>query len=1431
MAEEVIHLANQHNWAATGVADYPPRNPLVGQGTFFHRYRTFIKTVDHEDDRFAHVFAVEGDWGWGKSRLGQELNAQINDCSKGWFVRTESGDLERGELFDSEERRDQYLGLYIRYSKIASEYQNADNWFGFGLYKALIPLALDSFDESIQGTIAGQAVNRLKPLGFEPGILKECLQLEQGYTDRALYYDEAVDAEGNPVTVVELVNAAYEYLKRFGIEYVLIVLDELETVAESATFGLEREEETRLDGQAIRLIGQAIKEEDPRRKLPWLRYVALCSPLLGQQLREIQSTARRFELVELESSAFADVSDYVRILKQESRLRHDYPTGLVEAAYAMSGGNFGWFNVIMANIDAVLDDYAAAGKAVPPLGELFGAVLRGSGRVSKHVLDVNALEGLKTSDRELKGVAESLLYGQLPRPLEGAHARLRELLTLYNEFDEPVAGLYCKVDWDLLKCRQAMEQGKFVRDRDRWMYHGVEQGLNLKALLQNLKTFSINESGGGANSYLIPLSQSEFSHLVSLLYDHPAAEFAANALWTGLMGQNKEVEPDVGTHIGPSVAMLLRLDLRYRRREQNSLIFRRPEVGDAHRTAMQKLETAWERDGQLRYRSRLIGMFRLLDRNWSYSEDPFPNRKELIIQMTPRKAGKSGGLQFCEGLKLHPKSQACFAWVSTRDELYKLNEFLVEQRPASGRIPAVAFTGSIAVHDEYTRGGVDEELKDNILLYYLNTSETDVLERIGIPGEFCDGFELEDQGFTTKFKMRLTTMRDSAYAGIHEWRRRLDQRGLIAWPLRPTAKIASADRQNLFKAWKLLAVDEPGLGGLQDILPEHPVDAAEVRDTFGKLLPAGQVVSQGYTREEQAGLFQDMEHPHQAQARVPSFLARIADPSRADDWTLQKAQQNWYWGYLWSPASTGLSAKVVFDDWMWWCSKLHLLKVEDPAASKPKWIPVTRAELEDGALGHAREWLYNKENGDYRATVDQLVDVYGEDKIFGNFAWKDRTVVGTATTIALERIAAAESLMQELRTREESLPDDLPKVMDAFPALLKGRSDFLVGVSKVKPFPAPRVILGNERMVHLDDDTISLFERIEQARLFADFVRTSAQRIETRAESLIEEIGNDQRAASPFPRRLFTLSLETIRHILSGAISRIPDTETSREEAAGSSDTLRFYLRTLQLDRVTERLELLSREVGVDIRSGACKPVDEVDGYIMTAFRKLLDAYEKNRAGVHDLQDRINTIHKRFEGIVPVDYPDSEHPKNVLRYDAELQLLSESFDDLDEEIDPIRERFAEDARRGRFAGMKDIPERLTKTLREQLGVLGGRVRGVENVISGFRNNKLERLNFGVRLSINHLFKALGRPEIEPVLLDEVDDMSLHDFQVHVDVSEQNWVKEAEEALQETGVSLDRWGEIARLLEDGDQPDLTRDEQRVLVDRGILRVQVAFGGAS
>lgn len=1419
--EYVTSLANQHAWAATGVSDYPPRDPLVGQSKFFRRYKTFIHTVDQDSDNFAHVFAVEGEWGRGKSRLGHELVAQINDCSRGWYVRADGGQLEEAALFDSEEKRDQYLGLYIRYSQVASDYQNSDNWFGFGLFKALLPLATKVFDSSIQSEIARQALRRLEPMGFESDKLAELLELDQKHSDESLYYD--------PSLVTRLVTGAYEYFQTFGIRYLLVVLDELETVAETATFGLEVDDAKRLDGQAIRLIGKAIKEEDPRRKLPWLRYVALCSPLLGQQLREIQSTARRFELVELEHNAFADVSDYVARLRAEKKLRFDYPTGLVEAAYAMSGANFGWFNVVMANVDAVLDQFVQAGKAVQPVGELFGAVLASSGRVAEHVLDHHAIEGIKTSDQELLATARKLLFGQLPVALADSPPRTRELLTHENEDSELVASLYRQVHWDPLTCRRALEEAKFQRNKDEWFYPSVEQGLSLSGLLQNLRTFAINEMDKDA--LLIPLAKDEFKHLVGLLYDHPAAEFAADALWQKMVGDERQLPEDDATHIGPSVAMLLRLDLRYRSQQQNSMIFRDPGFADAHEKGMKGFDEACGGDPNLRLRTRLVGLFRLLDKHWQYAEEPYAKGDKLVIQMAPRGQGRGqqGGLMFCDGLKLHPNNQAWFAWVSNKKDLTDLHKLVTSLRREGGRIPVMAFTGSVGVMDEYVKGSVAETLKDDILLYHLNSSELDVLERIGLLPSYCKGFELKEEAFTTKFKSRLNSIRDFAYSAIHRWRHRLDERGLIAWPLRPSGKLNLPDRAMLFKAWKLFAIEQPKLGGLHALGPEHGLDAEELSGLFARLAVSNRVVAQGFDRNEHCGLFIDLDQPSQSQARVPHFLARIANPGKLRSWSLEQAKEEWYWGYLWS--GTALSMKSVFDDWMWWCQELLLLKLEDAKARSPRWVSLPRAELGND-LQEAQNWLNGSDAMDYPVTVEVLERVYGTDRIRHLFAPPGSATEGTHTVEANEHLASGNETFDRLKGDEEALTEkgseDLEPVLEAFPGLLKQRLEVRRLVAKVKFAEPPDDGIENYKTVQLEDTSVSLYERVKRARLFAEHVDRCGTKISERANLLIGEISDDPEAQHPFPRKLFTLSLETISNILAGALNRTSDTATQAAEAKAGTDTLLHFLRSLRLDRVLERLELLGREVGYDIYSENVKPASEVDGYIMQTFRQFKARFQSVINHLGELETRVDAASNAMEPL-PSDYPDPGHVNDLLVYMEGIRQIEDSIPELDEKVDEIRNKLSQQARKGQFAALRDEPERLLKPIQQQSSTLGGKLLSIENAVRDYRMSKLQSINSGPRVTLNPLFKSLGEAAIPPIQLDEVNYLSLHELNVELDLREQSWLKTAESMLNGTGIDMARWKIIATQLIEGQQPALTEDEQRSLVSKGILQVQITFAG--
>lgn len=1417
VTEQLINsLSKRHRWAATGVADYPPRDPLVGQSRFFKRFRNFLQTVDHDDDHFAHVFAVEAEWGRGKSRLGHELVAQINDCSRGWYVREADSGLTDQQLFDLK-TQDHYLALYIRYSQVASDYQNSDNWFAYGLYKALLPLATKVFDGSIQSEIAKQALQRLEPVGFMAGTLADKLQLSACHSEEALYDD--------PVLLVQCVQAAYEYLKEFGIQYVLVVLDELETVAEAATFGLEHDETKRLDGQAIRLIGKAIKEEDPRRKLPWLRYVALCSPLLGQQLREIQSVARRFELVELEHNAFADVSDYVASLAKDGKLGFEYPQGLVEAAYAMSGANFGWFNVIMANVDAVLEQFQQAGKAIPEVGELFTTVLESSGRVAEHVLDAGAIEGINTRDQSLLSAVRSLLYGQLPIALDKAPANSSDLLKLNNEDGEPVASLYRKLPLDRLLCRQALEQAKFRRDKEEWIYPAVDQALSLDTLLDNLRTFAINESDG--QCLLVPLAQAEFKYLLGLLYDHPAIEFAADALWQKLIGDERFVPDSEATHIGPSVAMLLRLDLRYRSAQRNSMIFRDPAHADSHEKAMQALMKAAGKQPQLRLQARLTGLMRLLDNNWLYNQPLYPNKQDLVIQTEPRAqgAGQRGGLLICDAFKLHPEGKAWFAWASNREELDKLHTLVSSRRSDDGRIPVMVFTASTHLMEQYSRGDVSDAVRDDLLLYYLNQSEVDQLERIGLSVDSCHGFRLHPDVFTGKFKNKLNAIQEFAYQAMHKWRARLGQRGLIVWPLKVSGKLNAQDRELLCNAWKLMAFDVPSVFGLMDIEKRHGIDAEEVSSLLQKLAIPGKLLAQGFTSDEHAGLFSELANPQLAIAQVPLFLTRIAHPGIQHKWTLVKAKQEWYWGYL--TQTNGLTAKTVFDDWMWWCEQLHLLQLEDAQSHKAVWSSYPRAKL-GNAIDEANLWFTGKGPGDYPTKVAVLTRVFGYDRIPGLFAPLGHAPIGTETVEAKEQLSQAANTFKQLKLAEEALTQEtsLTDIADDLPALLKKRADILRAVSQVRPLNPTPVSIASVHTLKLDDKSQSLYVRIEQARLFAEFVERSAEKIQNRTNQLINEVEAECSELPHFPKTLYTLSLQTVANILKGALESDDTSGTSMSEGTASSDTLLHYLRSLNLEKAAERLAQLAEEAGINLDSENEQAFAEVNGHILSSYRVAKEHYAKTHEFLSGLKNRCSDLTITLEPF-PIDYAEKDHPALLISLNQKLILIADAFEDLPGDANREREKLREPARKGQFSGIRDVPDKLFGSIRTQLHPVGGELNKIDYAIKAYKETKILKINVCLPL-LEPLFCACGSVTPEPVTVQQLEDLSLADVGVLIDVNESQWQQEAEKLLADTELSFMDWQDVAKAILEEQEPSITEQQRQQLVSKGILKMRLTFG---
>lgn len=1405
----------KHQWAATGVSSYPLTHPIVGQGRFFDAFRHFIHLVDDESEKFAHVFAVIAQWGVGKSRLGYELVAQINDTSRGWWVRGDDGSLTKATLFHDDTDRDHYLGLYIRYSQVANDYNNVDNWFAYGLYKALLPLARGTFDDSIQGQIVKEAADRLTVGGFDPKQLAAALECSRLHSDEKLYED--------PELATRLCQAAYTYLQTLGIKYVLVVLDELETAAEAATFGLDSTDIKHLDGRAIKLMGKAIKEEDPRRKLPWLRYVALCSPAIGDELREIQSTARRFELAELQSNAFSDVSDFVQTLDDDGRLAESYPQGLVEAAYAMSAGNFGWFNVVMASIDERLRDKRIRGeKDAPSVGALFDELVRVSGRVQEHVLDHHAIDMLKIQDRAQLTIARDLLYGQLPVALDTYTAEHRAtVLNALNEYDEPVATLFRRVEWDELASAEALRISKFTRDRGVWRLGGVDQPLDLRQLLSNLGTYAIHETKGlrrtdGKHTLVVPLRQADFVHLVSMLYPHAAAEDAARALWSLFLG-NEDLSSDTATHVGPSVEMIARLDLRHRKQGQTSLIFRDPDQNTAHEKALSALRAQPDRQ---RAQQVLVGAMRVIDQHWAYDASASGIRDEAltVIATSPRSRGASGGgLVAFDGLKLHPKGRALFAWVKNADDLERLCRAVSSQFGVEGRTPLVAFTASRALVDVMANPPSDtlKGAKSYLLLYQLTSTEEHILHQVGVATQASVGFRLDGHGFTTAFSNRLQSLVRPFSDEVGRFRQQLNALGRVAWPLRSSGKLKESEQGLLIRAWRVLAIDTPAPASLANLHEKSGVDVDALKSILAKLGVTPKARATGYVDSERAGLFSRLDDA--AEPLFPPFLVHTIQRLLDGDWTFELAEREWFWGYTWE----GVKPKDTYFEWMSIIRELGFGKLQPGAKTADAYTAITRAELRS-AVQEADNWLKQ----DYSSLVSDMEAVFGPGRVKELFA-PEGAGPGTKTLTARKKLTESVADLDALDRSETQ-----PASVDGFRMAAQRRRrvenniDWVFrreGYQEIRHDP-------NVKTLDFESDDVPLWQRIRRSALFVDFVRRAEDRLRQRTRTLADEMRLDVTLLHGFPIALFTLSLEKIAHILDGALA--PGSTPCETEViqANEPGTLRQNLRDLKVAEAKVQLDNLAREVGIDLETWVELPLAQCNGQIVSAFCDLKLAYEKLKSELLGTVSRLHTL----ESVLVQAPNDFQYPPMAPSLDKLLgrpPLIEGALENARaEDVDRLRSEFDAPARLGNFQPLMSRVRDLLEEPRNSLKQLLGHVLSVENVVTEYRRRLIDDLELiKSQRSIEALSHVQGKAAPTPLGLKALEDAGpLVEAQKIVRSRIHDYSARGSELLGDAGVSFDRWCAIVTALDAGREPHLEPQEADALVKRGLIQRTYRLG---
>ncbi len=1407
-----------HKWAAGGVSSYPLTHPIVGQRYFFETFRHFIHLVDEEAEEFAHVFAVIAQWGVGKSRLGYELIAQVNESAKGWYLRDRNEALKEARLFNNDDDREQYLALYIRYSQIANDYHNVDNWFAFGLYKSLVLIAREEFDSSIQGQIAKEAFDRLLVKGFDPDKLAETLEVSAHHSDEILYTD--------PTLATRLCQAAYDYLSTFGIHYILVVLDELETAAEAATYGLESDELKKLDGRAIKLMGKAIKEEDPRRKLPWLRYIALCSPAIGDELREIQSTARRFEMAELAANSFSDVSAFVQILPNDGRLPN-YNTGLVEAAYTMSAGNFGWFNVVMANVDNMLEQRRIRGEDAPKtLGDLFTDLVGVSSRIREYVLDHNAIEVLKLDSRDLIQPARELLYGQLPVPLDGYSEELRRaLLGGRNEFDEPIALLFRRVEWDGLEARKALQESKFIRDKEYWRLGGIDQPLDLKQLLSNLGTYAIHETKGvvrtdGKHTLLVPLHQSDFIQLVGLLYPHPAAEDAARALWRKFL-DGRDLPEEDATHIAPSMAMIARLNLRHRQQGQKTLVFREPDMGEAHGKAISA------RKGEKhshRARTVLVGAMRVLDQNWEYDavSSGMGDEDVIAIATAPKtRHSPYGGLITLDGLKLHPKGRLVMAWIKNLNDLERVCHLATAQFSKEGRFPVVAFTSSRALVDRYHSPATEllKTARSYLMLYQLTATEEHALYQVGLPSSSWTGFRFDDHVFTSSFSNRLQSIVRPFMQAAADWRKELERLGRIAWPMRASGNLREQELDTLIRGWRHLMLESDAPLSLADLDEKSPVNVEDLLAVLAKLRIPPKARAAGYGEEERACLFTDFDDS--AQVNWPSFLSALVRRlvKENQSWTFDVAKREWFWGYTWE----GAKERAIYQEWMSLLCEMRFAGEEKTSGKGPnEYGLLTRSHL-NGRIMEASNWL----TGEYGQIVGKMEIVFGEGRVRDLFGPEDSAQTGSKTKKARQFLVEAQDSLSTLELTETSTlfdksPEETVEDLSACSRHRRGiieRVDFVYDRDRYRNTKHDE----NIRTLDFDNDKQALWQRIRRAELFIDYIRETEKMIRKRVAELQHQM--KESVSETFPLGLFTRSLAKIDHILDGALNAAPGEGQTEVAQVVGTGTLHYYLRDLQVGEASLALDRLAEELGLDLQTGQNTPLDEIDGRIIRTFRTLKKIHADIHGALDEHEERLAEISNQLEG-APEDYvyPEtSVPPLETLAFKPEL-IREELEETKSEEVERLMKTYDGPARMGNFKPLMEKAVHLFDSPKSSSQDLAGQIQTVENTIAAYRKKLLEKPGLQTSYSaINALKRAKRKKQVAEITLATLERLaSLKECVQFIQDSLADWKKEGDKLLKETKVSFERWRHVVDFIASGADPGLEGNEAEQLVTHGFIR---------
>jgi hypothetical protein len=736
-------------WLKDGVSTFPIKQPMVGQSEFYLTFKEYLR--DLKSAPMTRIFPLIAKWGIGKSRIAFELVSEALGMDKGWIIRNAQGEPEEVRLLRPD-IADGILPVYIRYSQMSHDYLYGDNWVAYGAYVALACLAEDEPLNSIQGSIVRHLQEALCPMGFSPRKLAASIETGQNEIAKLLEDPKQLD---------QLVEQGLKYLASFGIVHLMVIVDEVESETELAREGIADSEEIRkkLDGAAIKKITAAIKHEDSRSRHPDVSYLLLCSPAIGDQIKELEALDRRGEMVEIHQNAYADISDYIQKLQQNGDLPA-YPEGLTEAVYTIAGGNFGWMNVAMAYCDQYLAENPQADT-----GEILEDRVVGITRFRDKLIDISQFQYISIAATDPnQNIIRRALLRQLPYPLSSYDSSVQQILTAVKQVDgTPLFEEFVAVELKKAEIGMFLTQNGYRLGADNeFIQETTGLTFNLDVFLRSLATFSIT---AGPGKSIVGSNKDAFLQQIRMLYPKDGVEDAALIIYDFI--RTKFAAEGLETYLGPNFAFLERLDRRYAMKKgllnyllqdemDQNLKEHLKEIRQNHREEIKRLLTGFARVLELDY--PIVDYFTI-------------NGVEVVRTKVSQHMY----------LGVHRDNKVDIIW---DNQLNKLKETISHKKIMNiGAHPVIILSLSASTEDELKK--VREQMPvagRSVIFFHLTNFQKEVVEILAVDKDYLDFRDVAHQ-VAPQFQTRIRSIRDEISKKAKEWFEETDREGYVLRPL------------------------------------------------------------------------------------------------------------------------------------------------------------------------------------------------------------------------------------------------------------------------------------------------------------------------------------------------------------------------------------------------------------------------------------------------------------------------------------------------------------------------------------------------------------------------------------------------------------------------------------------------------------------------